>query len=188
MIKKEARVVKRKGKFCVISHHHKNKDGKYKSFGCYDTKEEAKKRLQQISAFKYKKALFLNIMTTIADDLNEKGIIHIADALINCAESLVTENLISTLPVKLNKISNLLEKKGESLLAEQVDALIPEFVELEKNAQEEEIILDEINSDISIEKISKMVKMLREQYKTGMINEEDFEYKKMLELEDLLKI
>ena len=38
-----------------------------------------------------------------------------------------------------------------------------------------------------MEKVSKMAKMLREQYKTGMINEEDFEYKKMLELEDLLK-
>jgi hypothetical protein len=43
-------VAKRGDKWCVISHTDPDK-----SFGCYNTKEEAEKRLRQIQYFKYKK-------------------------------------------------------------------------------------------------------------------------------------
>jgi hypothetical protein len=42
-------IVRRQGKYVVLSH-----DGKRK-FGTYDTKEEAKKRLQQMEMFKHLK-------------------------------------------------------------------------------------------------------------------------------------
>lgn len=42
-------IVRRQGKYVVLSH-----DGKRK-FGTYDTKDEAKKRLQQMEMFKHLK-------------------------------------------------------------------------------------------------------------------------------------
>jgi len=47
-------IVKRGSKWCVISKK-KNKEGKHKNLGKYDTKEEAEKRLKQVEYFKHVK-------------------------------------------------------------------------------------------------------------------------------------
>lgn len=134
MLIKEAKIVKRKGKWCVLSHK-KDKNGKYRNFGCYDTEKEAKTRLGQIFMFKNKRALLLNIMINAADRIQEKGIIHIADIINQCAEEVATENENETTAIKIMKIVNALEKRKEFKLAEELDAIIPEI--LDKNIPEE---------------------------------------------------
>lgn len=44
-------IVKRQGKFCVISEH------TGRSFGCYKTEKEAKHRLKQVEFFKHLKSI-----------------------------------------------------------------------------------------------------------------------------------
>lgn len=130
MINKEARIVKRKGKWCVIGHK-KDKSGKYRNFGCFPDKGSAKARLGQIYMFKHKKASMINVMTNASDKLQDKGAYHIADAIIKCAEEVITETLNENTAIALMKIVNILEKKGEFDLAEQLDSIIPEI--LDKN-------------------------------------------------------
>lgn len=134
-IEKIARIVKRKGQWCVIGHK-KDKSGKYRNFGCYDSEKEAKERLGQIYAFKHKKALLLNIMTTAADRLESKGIIHIADVVDQCTEEIATGNVCDKTAIKLMKVVNLLEKRGEFDLAEQIDSVIPEILDKSFNCEE----------------------------------------------------
>ena len=127
-IEKEAMIVKRKGKYCVIGHH-KDKGGKRRNFGCYDTKDAAKKRLGQIFMFKHKKALLLNIMTIAAERLETKNIIHIADVVDQCTEEIASNVAGEKTAIKLMKVVNLLEKRGEFALAEQIDSVIPEILD-----------------------------------------------------------
>lgn len=47
-LRRQARIVRKKNKWCVESEKGRN-------MGCYDTKEEAKKRLRQVEYFKHKK-------------------------------------------------------------------------------------------------------------------------------------
>lgn len=127
-------IVKRKGKYCVVGHK-KSKDGKHRNFGCYKSKAEAKKRLGEIFMFKHRKALLLNIMTTASDRLERKGIIHMADVIDKCAEEIATDNAGEPTALKIMKVVNLLERRGEFELAEQLDAVIPEI--LDKSIDEE---------------------------------------------------
>lgn len=127
-IEKVAKIVKRKGKYCVVGHK-KDKNGKHRNFGCYDSMEEAKKRLGQIFMFKHKKAFFLNIMTTASDRLENKGIIHIADVINQCTEEFATNVAGEKTAIKLMKVVNLLEKRGEFDIAEQIDSIIPEILD-----------------------------------------------------------
>lgn len=132
-IQKEAKIVKRNGKYCVIGHK-RDKSGKYRNFGCYDSKSEAQKRLGQIQMFKYKKSLLINIMTIASDKLENKGIIHLADVVNQCLEEVAVEKASENTAIKLMKVVNILEKKGEFEVAEQLDSVIPEI--LEKDIEE----------------------------------------------------
>lgn len=134
-IEKIARIVKRKGKYCVIGHK-RDKSGKYRNFGCYDTEKEAKERLGQIYAFKNKKALLLNIMTIASDRLERKGIIHIADVVDQCTEEIAIGSTNEKTAIKLMKVVNMLEKRGEFELAEQIDSVIPEILDKSLNCEE----------------------------------------------------
>ena len=123
-IVKIAVIVKRKNKWCIRSHK-KDKDGKYKMLGCFDTKEKAKKHLKQIYFFKHKKAMLLNMMTDVIDKIESKGFYHIADAINICMEAFATNKADEQTAIKLMKIANILEKKGEFELNEQIDSVIP---------------------------------------------------------------
>lgn len=134
-IEKMAVIVKRKNKWCIRSHK-KDKNGKYKMLGCFETKEEAEKHLKQIYFFKNKKALLLNIMTITSDRLERKGIIHIADVVDQCTEEIATGSTNEKTAIKLMKVVNMLEKKGEFELAEQIDSVIPEILDKSLNCEE----------------------------------------------------
>lgn len=182
-IEKEARIVKRKGKYCVIGHK-KTKGDKYRNFGCYDSKKEAKKRLGQIYAFKHKKALLLNIITSVSDELENKGIIHLADAVINCGEDIVAEDFSEHIAIKFGKIVGLLEKKGESVLAEQLDAIVPEILAFGEYTDEEAV---PIKKRLPADRVYNMAKKLKDKYLVGMIDQDSFEYTKLKEFETMLK-
>ena len=131
----------------------------------------------------------LNVMTTVSDALENKGMIHIADAIIGCAESIAVENA-ANIAVRLEKISNILETKGESQLSEQVGALVPEILEFEKHANEEDIVEEPSNKftgRVSADKAYLMATKLREKYAVGLIDQNSFEHSKMKELESMLK-
>ncbi len=181
-IKKVARVVKRKDKWCVIGH--RKVKGEYRSFGCYDTEDEANKRLGQIYAFKNKKATILNIMTNISDNLAKKGMIHIADAIICCAESVAVESSRNNIVIGLGKIVKLLESKGENRIAEQMDILIPEILSFGECGSDR---IPKSQNRLPADKAYSMVKKLYNKYIVGLIDENDYEHAKMKELKTMLK-
>ena len=74
-------------------------------------------------------------MTTASDRLERKSLIHIADVVDKCAEEIATDAADETTAIKLMKIANMLERRGEFELAEQIDAIIPEI--LDKSTGEE---------------------------------------------------
>ena len=182
-IKKEAKIVKRKNKWCVIGHK-RDKSGKYRNFGCYDTKEEAKKRLGQIHAFKSAKITILNIMTVASDTLEKKGMIHIADAVVKCAESVAVEDSKNDTVIRLAKIVSLLKTKRENKIAEQLDVLIPEVLSIEECGADS---ISKKHLRLQADKAYLMVKNLYDKYISGEIDTDSFEYNKMKEIKEMLK-
>ena len=186
---KIARIVKRKGKWCVIGHKKtKGREGKrrqYRNFGCYKSKDEAKKRLGQIYMFKSKKAELLETLIQVSDQLDKRGIIHIADALTGCIESIASENSENQSVIKLGKIICLLKKKGENELAEAVDNLLPDVLKLE--CVDCDIEIPKPRKRISALRAYNIVQTLHKKYVEGMIDEGCFEYSKMKELKAMLK-
>lgn len=182
-IKKEARIVKRKGKWCVIGHK-KDKGGKYRNFGCYDSEAKAKERLGQIHGFKRAKTTILNMMTAASDALEKKGMIHIADAVIGCAESVAIEAPKDNIVIRLGKIVGLLQTKGENKIAEQLDALIPEVLSIEDCGVDK---VPKTKLRLQADRAYLMVKNLYDKYISGEIDNGSFEYGKMKEIKAMLK-
>jgi len=182
---KEARIVKRKGKWCVIGHK-KDKTGKYRNFGCYDSKEEATKRLGQIYAFKHKKGEVIDTLHQVSGVLYEQGIIHVADALIGCINSIIRGEPKNFVAVKLGKIIALMQKKGQNDLSEQLESLLPEVLTLETSLETTGTSV-QIQYRISAQRAYNIASLLKKKYAEGKIGESDFEYAKMKELESLLK-
>ena len=183
-IKKMAKIVKRKGKWCVIGHK-KTKKGKYQNFGCYKTRPEAVERLGQIKGFKKRKGEMLDTLIKVSDDLDKRGIIHIADALTGCIESIASEDSESQSVIKLGKIICLLEKKGESELAEIVDALLPDVLKLE--CVDCDVEIPKPRKRISALRAYNIVETLDKKYLECIIEKDSFEYSKMEELKTMLK-
>lgn len=182
---KEAKIVQRKGKWCVIGHK-KDKSGHYRNFGCYSTKEEAKKRLGQIYAFKHKKAEIISALHETSGVLYDRGIIHIADALMGCMNSIVREESKDQLAIRFGKIITLLQKRGENTLSDRLEPLLPEILALEKTG-EKTSVKPQTKYRISARRAYNIASLLKKKYLEGLIDESDFEYDKMKELESLLK-
>ena len=184
-IKKVAKIVKRKGKYCVVGHK-KDKSGKNRNFGCYDTNEEAKKRLGQVYMFKHRKAELLDTIIEVSDELGDRGMFHIADALAGCMEAIALENIEGNTVLKFGKIVGLLQKKGESEMAERIDAMLPELLCFEDcgcAADASPVRKARMTAD----KAYRMANSLKTKYLEGMVDEKSYEYAKMKELESMLK-
>jgi hypothetical protein len=184
-IKKVAKIVKRKGKFCVVGHK-KSKDGKHRNFGCYDSKEEATKRLGQIYMFKHKKAELLDTIIEVSDELTDKGMFHIADALAGCMEAIALESIEDNTVLKLGKIVGILQKKGESEVAERIDAMLPELLCFGDCGCTTDAPTHKVR--MTADKAYKMANSLKAKYLNGAVDEKSFEYAKMKELESMLKM
>lgn len=193
------RHVKGKG-WCVFGHK-KTEGGKRRNFGCYDTKEKAKKRLGQIYFFKGRGAL--DGIVEIADALDGKGLLHFADALMECLETVVAVSLGDSgagysASVKMGKIANLLEKRGELELAERLDGIVPDILDMESGA------LDCVNcpdTSVSVrsargavcsinataDKVYATASRLREMWREALVDDQSFEHRKFRELRCMLK-
>jgi len=182
-IEKAARIIKRKNKWCVIGHE-QDKSGDSRNFGCYDNESEAKKRLEQIHSFKRVKATILNIMTATSDALEEKGMIHISDAIISCAESVATEEPKNNIAIRIGRIVSLLQNKDEIKIAEQLDVLIPEILSIEECGSEAG---PKPRKRLSADRAYSMVKNLYDKYVIGLIDQGSFEHAKMKEIKAMLK-
>lgn len=183
-IKKVAKIVKRKGKYCVVGHK-KDKGGKNRNFGCYDTKEEAQKRLGQIYMFKHKKAELLDTIIEVSDELSDKGMFHISDALAGCMEAVALENMENNTVLRLGKIVSILQKKGEAEIAERIDAMLPELLCFEDCGCATEVPEHKVR--MTADRAYKMASDLKAKYLNGTVDENSLEYAKAKELESMLK-
>jgi len=183
-IKKVAKIVKRKGKFCVIGHK-KDKSGKYRNFGCYKSYEEAKKRLSQIYMFKFKKAELLDTIIEVSDELSDRGMFHISDALAGCMEAVALENIESNTVLKLGKIVGILQKRGEPEIAERIDAMLPELLCFEDCGCIADAPAHKVR--MTADKAYGMANNLKAKYLDGTVDEKSLEYAKAKELESMLK-
>ena len=190
-ITKMAKIVsrKRKGKtvHCVIGHK-KNQKGEYQEFGCYGGKsgrKRAEERLKQVRGFKYSKASILDSMTYVSDALENKGMIHIADAVNNCVEHFISGKPKEECLIGLGKVASLLESKGEMELSERIDALIPNVLEFEDFG--EVVRRPKTRKMVSADRAYLMASKLYDKYTVGLIDDRDFEYEKMKELISMLR-
>lgn len=194
------RKVKGKG-WCVFGHK-KTKDGKRRNFGCYDSKEAAKKRLGQIYFFKGRGAL--DGIVEAADKLDRKGMMHLSDALMESLEMIVAASLGDGDPgfsasVKLGRVASLLESKGEHALSDRIDGVIPDVLDLESGSLAECESCPDMSISIRSEryaacrpgmaadKVYAMAVKLRELWRQGLADEHGFEHKKLRELRCMLK-
>jgi hypothetical protein len=199
-IVKIAFIRKVKGKWCVFAES-KTKKGKHRNFGCYRTKTEAKKRLSQIHFFKGRGAL--DGMIGVADELDRKGMLHFADALMDCLEKIVATSLgepIENKPasVTIGKIAALLERKGEMVIAEKLDAILPAVLDVECSAPDCPDCPDmavsanfgrchNVTRNVSADKLYAMASRYQQMYREGDVDENSFEYRKFRELRYMLR-
>lgn len=192
------RKVKGKG-WCVFGHK-KTKGGKRRNFGCYKTKAAAKKRLGQIYFFKGRGAL--DSFVQVADELDNRGMLHLADAVMDCLEHVVAASLgdaddAAPASVKLGKVAALLERKGEYELADRLDGVLPDVLDLEAGASPCPDCPDDEVSIVSsrrschrhmpADRVYKMAVKLRKLYVEGIVDEHSFEYKKYREFRYMLR-
>jgi hypothetical protein len=191
------RKVKGKG-YCVFGHR-KTKSGKRQSFGCYPTKAKAKKRLSQIYFFKGRGAL--DGLVGVADELDRKGLLHFADAMMDCLEKIVAASLgdaVGDKPpsVMLGKVASLLEKRGETVLADKLDAILPAVLDVEAGLECPDCPDTEVTASlgcrnvargVSADKLYAMASHYRDMYRKGLVDETSFEYKKFRELRYMLR-
>ena len=148
------------------------------------TKEEVYKEEQRVQWFKSQGEEIINKLNKVSTSLYNKGIIHLADALTVCME-LLGENSQEQNVLKLSKIINLLQKKGESSNVETLSSLIPDILELGKNSYFD--CKSSRKNVISAHRAYNIVKLLENQFLIGQIDEGDFEYANMKELKMILK-
>lgn len=147
---------------------------------------EEEKRIQY---FKHAAENVVTEMHSVSGELRKKGIIHIADAITNCVSSIIKNHPQDENAIRLGKIINLLQKKGESNLSERLDAILPDIltcrgVEIDKIIEVDE---SEFRVRISALRAYNIAKLLQQKFVLGELNNADFEYAKMKELETLLK-
>jgi hypothetical protein len=193
------RKVKGKG-YCVFGHR-KTKGGKRQNFGCYKNKAEAKKRLGQIYFFKGRGAL--DGMIGVADELDKKGMLHFADALMDCLEKIVAASLgepVGDRPasITIGKVAALLERKGEIAIAEKLDAILPAVMDVECGAPDCPDCPDmavsaslgrchNVTQNVHADKLYAMAVHYQKLYREGDVDENSFEYRKFRELRYMLR-
>lgn len=192
------RHVKGKG-YCVFGHK-KTKGGKRRNFGCYKTKDEAKKRLGQLYFFKGRGALDAFIQA--ADELDSRGMLHLADALTDCFELVIAASLgdpaeSGLASAKLGKVVAVLERKGEHELADRLDAILPDMLDLEAGSfschecPDDEVLVRvsrrPAHRHMSADRLYKLAVKLRRLYSEGVVDEKSFEYKKYREFRYMLR-
>jgi hypothetical protein len=187
LLKKKHRKDKDRVEWALLSRSKPHKVLKW-----FGTKKPSKDRVleeeRRIQWFKHKSGEIIGKIHKVSSILYSEGVVHIADALVCCIESMINHESQDKNAIRLGKIVNLLQKKNEQELAEMLDTLIPDILSFE-NAK---IVTDIKLKSKPIKRISALrayniAMLLRKKYLQGEIHETDFEYSKMKELESLLK-
>lgn len=145
------------------------------------SKEKVDKEERRVQFFKHKKAELLEKMADVSDNLDATDALNFADLMTECMEAISNNNFVSA-PLKLRKLGNLLDKSGFFNLAEDVDAFLPDIIELSNLSTKKKK-----NANLTADKVYKIADKFRNMYIVGEIDEKSFEYKKLQELETLLK-
>lgn len=123
----------------------------------------------------------LEQMAAISNDLDRMGIVHLADILTECMENVAVGSAVGV-PLQLKKVSNLLDNKGLFDLADEVDDLVPDILEMSAGSKKSKRVGGRLPAD----KAYKMTKQIEKMYACGDIDENSLEYKKAKDLKDIL--
>ena len=190
---KQAKIVKRKDKWYILSHR-KDKKGHYKNFGCYDTKERAKKRLGQLYFFR--KQGTIDVIINIANELDIKGKLHLSDKVSGCLKELL-DNYSGELKIsgKFAEIMYELKKEGQLKLNYEIDSIIPDIVALESGTLPE--FKNEARNNkkdtgaartVCAEKAYFMANTIYSRYLNGYYDQNGFEMSMFSRLKSMLKM
>ncbi len=148
--------------------------------------ERIKEEEKRIQFYKHKKGELLEMLNKIATELDNKVMIHLSDAVMNCMESIAKEKVVEhKVIIRLGKIANILDKRRLMKIAELIDEILPQLIEYTNTGFEEDYLPK--RKILTADKIFDIIKKLKEKYNTGLISENSFEYKKLNELQDILK-
>jgi hypothetical protein len=153
------------------------------------SKERVHEEEKRIQHFKHAAQNIIDEMRYVSNELKNKGIVHIADAIDNCTSYIVYDYPQDENATRISKVITLLQKKGEFNLSDQLDALLPDIISLKDVKINKLIEVDETEqgTKVSAFRAYNIVKLLKKKYVSGELSNEDFEYAKMKELETLLK-
>lgn len=161
-----------------------------KWFGARKPSEKrVNKEERRIQYFKHAAENIITEMHCVSGELRKRGVIHIADAVTNCILSIVRNFPQDENAIRLGKIITILQKKGDAVLSERLDALLPDIIACREIEVDKIIEVDESEFQIRISALRayNIAKLLKEKYLSGTLHSSDFEYSKMKELETLLK-
>ena len=131
---------------------------------------------------KQRKKEILSKMAEISDSLDVSGNVYLADLITECMESVASGQSIDVTDLK--KVADLLDQKREFDLAEQVDDLLPDIIELKSVKGVKRI---SSRKTLCADRAFQMATTYHQQYMSGYVDENSFEYAKMKELESMLK-
>jgi hypothetical protein len=150
------------------------------------SKERYLEEERRVQFFKHKRGEIIEKLNLIAGELNNMGMIHLADSLTDCVDAIASEKEKQhQVPIKLGKVANILDHKGEYVLAEQLDEILPELLTTE--AVEIKNDIPEVKYHMTADKAYKMATKFRIRYACGEIDESSAEYSKMQELQNMLQ-
>jgi Cu2+-containing amine oxidase len=186
---KEVKIVEKDHKWYVVSYK-KDKKGKYRSFGCYDSEVDAKKRLGQLYFFR--KQGTIDTIISIANELDSKGKLHLSDKVSDCLKELL-DNYSGELKIssKFAHIMSELKKEGQLKLNYQIDSIIPDIVALESGT------LPEFNEGLKKRKTARtvcaekayfMANTIYNKYLNGYYDQDSFEMSMFARLKSMLKM
>lgn len=186
---KHTKIIKRKKQWCIISHC-KDKQGNYRNFGYYDTKEEAQKRLGQLYFFRKQGAI--DTIISVANELDKRGKLHLSDKVSECLKELL-DNYSGELKIsgKFAEIMYDLKREGQLKLNYQIDSLIPDIVALESGTLPEfnEYIKEkEPARTVCAEKAYFMANNIYQKYLEGFYGQDGFEMSMFARLKSMLKM
>jgi hypothetical protein len=142
-------------------------------------------------------------MIGVADELDKKGMLHFADALMDCLERIVAASLgepVGDRPasITIGKVAALLERKGEIAIAEKLDAILPAVMDVECGAPDCPDCPDmavsaslsrcrNVTQNVHADKLYAMAVHYQKLYREGDVDENSFEYRKFRELRYMLR-
>lgn len=147
------------------------------------TKEEVLKEEKRVQWFKHNGEQIIGKIHKVAGSLYGKNLIHIADALIICIQNLVLGELQEKNSIKISKLINMLNKRGEVEASEKLSDVLLDVLSFEKGAFKACEFKFETIESFNEDDIKNSIKKLN-----NKDNQSEVEKKKIKELKIMLEI